>query len=118
MLGRVMIYTKKIDEMVGFYTMHFGFDAVRRADDRLIELIPKDGGATLLLHPATAKQKHGQVLVKLIFDVKDVPAFKAAAETKGLRFGTLHQADGYMFANAKDPSGNPVQISSRAFVGR
>ncbi|HEX8049272.1 MAG TPA: VOC family protein, partial [Rhizobium sp.] len=27
----------------------------------------------------------------------------------------LHQADGYVFANAKDPSGNPIAISSRAF---
>ena len=29
--------------------------------------------------------------------------------------GAIHQANGYQFANAKDPDKNSVSISSRAF---
>jgi len=54
--------------------------------------------------------------VKLVFDVPDVDAFRRTARAKGLIFGKVHKADGYAFANAKDPSKNSVQVSSRAFV--
>jgi hypothetical protein len=51
-----------------------------------------------------------------MFDVEDVETFCATAKENGLNFGTIHRADGYVFANAKDPSGNSVQVSSRAFA--
>ena len=117
-LGRLVIYTRKIEEMVAFYTAHFGFVAVRQEGDRIVELRPGGGGAALLLHPASKGQKVGQSLVKLVFDVEDVAAFRTAAAQAGLVFGPLHRVDGYCFANAKDPSGNSIQISSRAFVPR
>jgi hypothetical protein len=41
-----------------------------------------------------------------------------AAANKGLKFGAIHQANGYQFANAKDPDHNSVSISSRAFRAR
>jgi hypothetical protein len=50
-----------------------------------------------------------------VFDVEDVPAFCQAAKKKGLTFSTLHKSDGYVFANARDPSGNPIAVSGRAF---
>ena len=115
-LGRLVIYSKKIDAMAEFYAKYFGFAIVRKANDRIVELESKDRGTSILLHPASAKQKEGQVLVKLVFDVKDVPAFCAEAKVKGLTFGKLHQADGYCIANAKDPSNNSIQVSSRAYV--
>lgn len=108
MLGRVVIYTKKIDEMAAFYVRHFAFQVVRLKGDRIVELRPDTGGAAILLHPASARQKEGQALVKLVFDVQDVPAFCAVARANGLTFGKVHQADGYVFANAKDPAGNSV----------
>jgi hypothetical protein len=40
---------------------------------------------------------------------------QAHAATQGLKFGATHQANGYAFANAKDPDKNTVSISSRAF---
>ena len=115
-LGRLVIYTRKVDEMVAFYCRHFGFEAVRRDGDRIVELRPHNGGATILLHPASRGQKQGQALVKLVFDVKDVPAFCAASAQRGLTFGPIHDVDGYAFANAKDPSMNSIQVSSRAFM--
>ena len=117
-LGRLVIYTHKIDLMAEFYARHFGFSVERLAGDRLVELRPESSGSAILLHPAASKQKEGQVLVKLVFDVEDVAAFCAIARTNGLEFGTIHHADGYCFANAKDPSKNSIQVSSRAFAKR
>ncbi len=72
-------------------------------------------GARIVLHRAAKSLKLGQVAVKLVFDVADIDAFKARAATQGLLFGSTHQANGYAFANAKDPDKNSVSISSRAF---
>lgn len=117
-LGRIVIYTKKIEQMAEFYSKHFGFSLLRAEGDRIFELRPQVTGVSILLHPASARQKEGQSLVKLVFDVEDVAAFCEAARGNGLTFGKVHQADGYVFANAKDPAGNSVQVSSRAFVPR
>jgi hypothetical protein len=54
--------------------------------------------------------------VKLVFGVRDVQAFKEAAGSKGLEFGSVHTVrgePGHEFANAKDPAGNSISISSR-----
>lgn len=115
-LGRVIIYTRRISEMAAFYVEHFGFQAIEAADDRIVELRPAGPGATILLHPASKGQKEGQVLLKLVFDVRDVTGFRQSAMAKGLVFGSVHEAGGYAFANAKDPSGNSISISSRAFA--
>jgi predicted enzyme related to lactoylglutathione lyase len=115
-LGRLVIYTKKIEQMAQFYASHFGFSIVRLENDRILELRPKNGGTSILLHPASSKQKEGQALVKLVFDVEDVSAFCEASKAAGLEFGKVHQANGYAFANAKDPSNNSLQVSSRAFT--
>ena len=117
-LGRLIIYTKKLEEMVSFYCRHFGFRELRQENDKIVELAPGGSGAHILLYPVSPKRKEAQTLVKLVFDVEDVEAFCLAAENAGLKFGAIHKADGYSFANAKDPSGNSVQVSSRAFAMR
>lgn len=114
-LGRLVVYTRKMEDMAAFYCRHFGFEAIAKDDDRIVELRPRNGGITLLLHPASKGQKIGQSLVKLVFDVEDVESFCATARQSGLVFGPLHTADGYSFANARDPSDNPISVSSRAF---
>jgi predicted enzyme related to lactoylglutathione lyase len=115
-LGRLVIYTKRIDAVSAFYGRHFGDTERRLEGDRIVELVPPGTGMTLMLHPMSDTRKEGQTLVKLVFDVPDVPAFCAAAKAQGLEFGSIHQADGYCFANAKDPAKNSIQVSSRAFV--
>lgn len=113
-LGRLVIYTKKLDEMAAFYCRHFGYTRHDRPGDRIVELTGP--GIPLMLHPAGARQKEGQPLVKLVFDTPDVTAFCEKAAANGLTFGKEHKADGYTFANAKDPGGNSIQVSSRAFA--
>ena len=117
-LGRIIIYTKRLDAAAEFYCKHFGFEQLRLEGDRIVELISHDGAANILLHPMSPGQKEGQTLMKLVFDVADVNEFCRASEEKGLRFGPIHQADEYCFANAKDPANNSVSVSSRAFALR
>lgn len=114
-LNRVTLYTNRIPEMAAFYALHFGYAAIEAPGDRLIELRPPGPGLIIQLHRAGKGRKQGQSLVKLVFDVEDVPAFCQVARKKGLAFGALHKGDGYVFANARDPSGNPISISGRAF---
>ena len=114
-INRIILYAQDVEATVRFYEQHFGFRAYREAGDRIVELIPQDGGANLMIHPAAKGQRKGQAAVKLVFDVGDVEAFCRRCASDGLVFGTIHQADGYQFANAKDPSDNPISVSSRAF---
>lgn len=115
-LHRIVIYTKTPQEMAAFYAAFFGYEAITGDSDRIVELRPPAGGLTLLLHPASRGQKEGQALVKLMFDVENVEECCAELKARGLAFGPIHAADGYSFANAKDPSGNSIAISSRALA--
>ena len=114
-LGRLVLYTKDMDKTSTFYETLFGFVPRHIPGDRIIELSPAQGGAALMLHPAARSQEQGQAQLKLVFDVPDVTAFCTRAADLGYPFGKEHAADGYSFANIKDPSGNSVQVSSRAF---
>ena len=116
-LSRITLYTRRIPEMVAFYALHFGYSAWQEPGDRLVELRPPAGeGVILHLHQLAKSQKEGQVLVKLGFEVEDVETFAAEAAKQGLTFGKPFKGNGYLFANAKDPAGNSISISSRAWA--
>ncbi|MGC3937911.1 VOC family protein [Roseobacter sp. EG26] len=112
-LTSLILYTSKIDETVAFYSTHFGYTRHDTGGDRIVELRPPGTGTRLLLHKAAKGQRQGQATVKLVFTVADVEAFCAQSKERGLAFGPLHSGDGYVFANAKDPSGNSVSVSGR-----
>ncbi|MBA1349308.1 MULTISPECIES: VOC family protein [Rhizobium] len=114
-LNRLVIYAGNVEETARFYERHFGFKATSLPGDRIIELIAQDGGANIMLHQAAKGQRSGQSTVKLVFDVEDVEAFCSRCAENGLEFGAIHKADGYQFANAKDPCQNSISVSSRAF---
>ena len=108
-----MLYARDVEATAEFYRRHFGFAVLRLPGDAIVELVAADGGADIMVHQAAKGAKQGQAGVKLVFDVADVPAFCAARAEHGLHFGPLHTADGYVFANAKDPCGNGVSVSGR-----
>jgi predicted enzyme related to lactoylglutathione lyase len=110
-----VIYTHKTEEMSAFYTRHFGYSARQFPGHRITELCAAHGGPSIMLHAAVKGQKQGQVLVKLVFK-SDVAADCARLAAEGLQFGPIHQAGPYAYANAKDPSGNSISLSSRAFA--
>lgn len=114
-INKIIIYAKNIEKTIAFYECHFGFESQAEQGDRIIELMPSGGGASLMIHPAGRGVKEDQACVKLVFDVENVEAFKDKCAVQGLKFGVIHQANGYVFSNAKDPGKNSIQISSRAF---
>ncbi|WP_018238495.1 VOC family protein [Ensifer sp. BR816] len=114
-LNRLVIYAGNVEETARFYEKQFGFAVTRQSGDRIVELVAQNGGASLLLHPAAKGQRGGQSVIKLVFDVEDVEAFCRRSQENGLAFGPIHGADGYQFANTKDPCQNSVSVSSRAF---
>ena len=115
-LGRILLYVHDMETVAGFYARHFGFRIQRTAGDRIVELeSPGGAGANIMLHPLGRSRKGGQTVAKLVFDVPDVEAFCARAARRGLVFGAIHKGDGYAFANGKDPAGNSVSVSNRAF---
>ncbi len=116
-LNTILIYAKNPVVTAEFYRKFFDFETTGKMVEGLIELNSLASGATILIHQAAKTVKLGQVGVKLMFSVKDVDAFKEQSAQLGLVFGSTHQANGYSFANVKDPDGNSVAISSRAHRG-
>lgn len=98
-----------------FYSRHFGFETTGKVHEGLIELSAPKGGASILIHQAAKSMNFGQAGIKLSFSVADVESFKSQAAERGLKFGVTHQANGYAFANAKDPDKNSISISSRTY---
>lgn len=111
-LARVVLYVKNVPKIATFYQLHFNLVPLPGATGDWIELAGADGGCAIALHKAAKSQVSGAA-IKLVFAVVDVPAFKAAAGKKGLMSGPIHTPGGFKFANAKDPAGNSISISSR-----
>jgi predicted enzyme related to lactoylglutathione lyase len=117
----IIIYAKNMQATSEFYQKYFGFIAAANGEvvEGLIELnalnSPTSGGVSILIHQAAKSVKLGQAGVKLVFSVEDVEAFKEQSAARGLVFGSTNLANGYSFANTKDPDHNSVSISSRAY---
>ncbi|MCA9247956.1 MAG: VOC family protein [Planctomycetales bacterium] len=114
-ITRIAIYAKDMEKTLLFYQKFFGFKVIANESDQLIELQNPGGGSGLVILPASKGHRAGQSCVKIVFDVKDVAAFRSAKLKQGLKFGAIHECDGYQYCNARDPGQNPIQISSRAY---
>ncbi|MBN8656878.1 MAG: VOC family protein [Anaerolineae bacterium] len=114
-LNTILLYAKNMQATAEFYQKYFGFISTGEVVEGLIELKSQNGGANILIHQAAKSIKLGQVGVKLMFDVEDIEKIKEESAAQGLKFGATHQANGYSFANTKDPDKNSVAISSRAY---
>ena len=111
-ISRIILYVKDIPKVAAFYQRYFNMYPLPGASDGWLELASSHDSCTIALHKAAAKQKSGAA-IKLVFGVANVKGFKEAKEKDGLQFGVIHSTDGIEFANAKDPAGNSIQISSR-----
>lgn len=115
LLNTILIYARDMYRSAEFYRKYFGFETSGNIEEGLINLYAVDGGANIVIHQAAKSIKLGQVGVKLVFSVQDIEEFKKKSAALGLEFGATHHANGYSFANAKDPDKNSVSISSRTF---
>jgi len=114
-IARIILYVKDIPTVAAFYQSHFGYTVLPGGDAGWRELAHSSGGCAIALHQAAKSQKSGAAM-KIVFAVKDVQGFMANRERAGLKFGALHQAEGFEYANAKDPAGNFISISSRGLA--
>src|SRR5262245_1637156 len=114
-LSTIIIYARDMKRTGDFYRRFFDFETSGEVVEGLSGLVAPGSGASILSHQAAKGVKLGQTGVKLSFSVPDVEAFKSRVSALGLVFGATHQANGYSFANAKDPDKNSVSISSRAY---
>lgn len=110
-----MIYARDMKTTAQFYSRFFNFKTPGEIVEGLIDLTPENGGASIVIHQAAKSIKLGQAGVKLTFSVPDIAKFMESSAKAGLVFGPLHEANGYQFANTKDPDGNSISISSRSF---
>lgn len=114
-LDSIMIYARDMKTTAHFYCRFFNFKTSGEIVEGLMDLTPENGGASIVIHQAAKSVKLGQIGVKLTFSVPDIAKFIDSSAKAGLVFGPIHEANGYQFANTKDPDGNSVSISSRAF---
>jgi predicted enzyme related to lactoylglutathione lyase len=112
---RIILYVQEIPKVARFYERYFGMKSLLPENKAWLELASDDGGCILALHQASRAQKSGAAM-KIVFGVRDVRGFVAECEREGLKFGPVHEAGEFLFANVKDPAGNPVQISNRVTV--
>ena len=111
-VSRVILYVKDVEKVSAFYQRHFGMTRLPGGGVGWVELSGGKRGCNIALHKAASSQKSGAA-VKIVFGIANIKTFKAEREADGLSFGPIHEFDEFAFANAKDPAGNSIQISSR-----
>lgn len=108
---------KDVEEVALFHQTFFGMGRIGSGEPVWLEMKSPSGGCPIALHRASKAQKSGAA-VKLVFGVKDVPAFKEAAASRDPKFGPVHVVSKRLcheFANAKDPAGISISISGRGY---
>lgn len=113
-ISSLVLYVKDIPRVSTFYQEHFGYKAEPSLLPGWQVLVNREGGCGIALQQAAKSQKSGAA-IKIVFAVRDVEAFISERKQRGLIFGSIHQADGYCFSNAKDPAGNSISISDRLY---
>jgi predicted enzyme related to lactoylglutathione lyase len=111
-ISRIILYVRDIPKVAAFYQKHFGLKPISPAEKGWLEIGAPDNGCRIALHQAARAQKRGSE-IKIVFAVKDVKAFTTERAAAGLKFGVIHDAGSHQFANARDPAGNAIQVSSR-----
>jgi hypothetical protein len=111
-IARIILYVKDIPRVAFFYQQHFGLKPLPSRWKGWLELTNGSYSCNIALHQAAKTQKSGAAM-KIVFAVANVRKFKQEREAEGLKFGPIHEAGDFEFANAKDPAGNSIQISSR-----
>ena len=113
-VSRVILYVKDVARVAAFYQQHLGMKPLPGSEEGWVELSSGKRGCNIALHKAASSQKSGAAM-KIVFGVSNIRKFIAEREADGLRFGPIHSPGEVEFANAKDPAGNSIQISSRGF---
>ncbi|MHA3772386.1 VOC family protein [Verrucomicrobiota bacterium sgz303538] len=114
-ISRIILFVQDVPKVAAFYQLHFGLQPINSDEDGWLEL--EAGGCNLALH--RGKLPPGERAcspAKVVFAVSDVHEAVKRYAASGLKFGKVHEWNGFAFADTKDPEGNPIQISSRGLI--
>jgi len=106
-MARVILFTNQMDKMTAFYRDVIG---LRQVTDEKGWREFDAGGVTVALH--SGPPSPGRKGPKIVFQAKDVAAMREALVKRGAKFGKVSAGE-FHLCNAKDPDGNPIQLSNR-----
>jgi catechol 2,3-dioxygenase-like lactoylglutathione lyase family enzyme len=107
-LRRIILFTRDMAGMAAFYGDKLGLPLVTD-DDGFKEF--DAGGCRIALHNGASEI--GARPPKIVFHAEDVAAMREALLARGVKLGKLLSLGGLDRCEAKDPDGNPIQISNR-----
>ena len=114
-ISRIILFVADVPKVAAFYQRHFGLEPLGPAEEGWLEL--RAGGCNLAFHHGKLTPgKRSKSPAKIVFAVTDVREAVDHFAASGLKFGKIHEWNGISFADAKDPEGNSIQISSRETV--
>lgn len=111
-IARVVLSVWDMPQVTVFYQWHFGLRPLPSARKDWLEFEPEPGGCTFAL-PHAAKSEKIDPAIEIAVGVLDVRGFVAKRAKAGLKFGAIHDAGDFAFANAPDPAGNSISVPSR-----
>jgi catechol 2,3-dioxygenase-like lactoylglutathione lyase family enzyme len=107
-LRHIILFTRDMTDMAAFYGDKLGLPLVTD-EDGFMEF--DAGGCRIALHSGASEI--GARLPKIVFHAEDVAAMREALLARGVKLGKLLSQGGLVRCEAKDPDGNPIQISNR-----
>jgi len=107
-MARVILFTGQMDAMSEFYGEVLG---LKRVTDEKGWREFAAGAVRIGLHSGPSSP--GRKGPKIVFYAKDVSAERARLSSRGARFGKLRVFGALAMCDAKDPDGNPIQLSNR-----
>jgi len=107
-MARVILFTGQMDAMSAFYGDALGLKMVTN-EQGWREFAA--GPVRIGLHSGPSSP--GRKGPKIVFFAKDVAAARTKLAARGVRFGRLKAFGALEMCDAKDPDGNPIQLSNR-----
>jgi catechol 2,3-dioxygenase-like lactoylglutathione lyase family enzyme len=111
-LKRVIIFTRRMDEMAKFYRDVIG---LKPLTDEAEWKEFQAGGCNLALHKGSSSV--GAHPPKMVFFARDVAAARSELLRRGATLGKMKSGAGPDMCDGRDPDGNPFQISNRSDGG-
>ena len=107
-MARVILFTGRMDAMSAFYGERLGLKMV--TDEKGWREFAA-GAVRIGLHSGPSSP--GRKGPKIVFFAKDVAATRSKLAARGVRFGKVRVFGALAMCDAKDPDGNPIQLSNR-----
>jgi len=107
-IARIILFTAQMDLMGRFYGEVLGLRQIASEKGwREFEA----GSASIALHSGSSSP--GRKGPKISFYAKDVPKVREELMARGVRFGKVRRWGAICLCDARDPDGNPIQLSNR-----